>query len=206
MMDNYGFRINKYLKVSLVIGLIDLLIFYIVGKNFKYMNLFHIIIDNWKYAFLFIGSILLIIYLFDVLFFYNRNKKYKFLLIFDEPFKKWQTYIKEENIINKKHKINDFYSDIYCKVKDVNKIQGIMDDEILIRDIAVHLISTNLFILLVFFILEQVKIKICLYCLTFIILIYIILNISYRNYLKYFITEIYSEYINLKNIYDLSSK
>ena len=28
MMDNFGFRINKYFKVSLVIGLIDLLIFY----------------------------------------------------------------------------------------------------------------------------------------------------------------------------------
>ena len=46
MMDNFGFRINKYFKVSLVIGLIDLLIFYVVGKVFKYMNLFHIIIEN----------------------------------------------------------------------------------------------------------------------------------------------------------------
>ena len=96
MMDNFGFRINKYFKVSLVIGLIDLLIFYVVGKVFKYMNLFHIIIDNWKYVFLFIGSILLIIYLFDILFFYERNRKYKFLLIFNEPFKKWQTYISKK--------------------------------------------------------------------------------------------------------------
>ena len=100
-MDNFGFRINKYLKVSLAIGLIDLLIFYIVGKVFKYMNLFHIIIDHWKYVFLFASSILLIIYIFDILFFSDRNKKYKFLLIFDEPFKKWQTYIKKEFVINK---------------------------------------------------------------------------------------------------------
>lgn len=27
MMDNFGFKINKYFKVSLAIGLIDLLIF-----------------------------------------------------------------------------------------------------------------------------------------------------------------------------------
>lgn len=198
MMDNFGFRINKYFKVSLVIGLIDLLIFYAVGKVFKYMNLFHIIIDNWKYVFLFIGSILLIIYLFDILFFYDRNRKYKFLLIFNEPFKKWQTYISKKSVINKNHKKNDFYSDIYCKVKNINKIQGIRDDEILIRDIAVHLIFTNIIILFVFFLLEHIEIKICIYCFIALILIYIILNISYRNYLKYYINEIYNEYINIK--------
>ena len=197
-MDNFGFRINKYLKVSLAIGLIDLLIFYIVGKAFKYMNLFHIIIDNWKYVFLFESSILLIIYIFDILFFSDRNKKYKFLLIFDEPFKKWQTYIKKGFAINKNYRKENFYSDIYCKVKNINKIQGIRDDEILIRDIVVHLISTNFIILLVFFILEQIEIKICLYCFAVLFLIYILLNLSYRNYLKYYINEIYIEYINLK--------
>ena len=197
-MDNFGFRINKYLKVSLAIGLIDLLIFYIVGKVFKYMNLFHIIIDHWKYVFLFASSILLIIYIFDILFFSDRNKKYKFLLIFDEPFKKWQTYIKKEFVINKNYRKENFYSDIYCKVKNINKIQGIRDDEILIRDIVVHLISTNFIILLVFFILEQIEIKIFLYCFAVLFLIYILLNLSYRNYLKYYINEIYIEYINLK--------
>lgn len=198
MMDNFGFRINKYLKVSLVIGLIDLLSFYVVKKVFKYMNLFHIIIDNWKYVFLFICSILLIIYLFDILFFYDRNKKYKFLLILNEPFKNWQMYIKNGIIINKKYKKVDFYSDIYCKARNVNKIQGIRDDEILIRDIAVHLISTNFIILMAFFVLEHIKIKICLYCFAIIFLVYILLNLSYRNYLRYYISEIYIEYINLK--------
>ena len=197
-MDNFGFRINKYFKISLAIGLIDLLIFYIIGKIFKYMNLFHIIINNWKYVFLFVSSILLIIYIFDILFFSDRNKKYKFLLIFNEPFKKWQTCIKKEIVINKNHKKENFYSDIYCRVKNINKIQGIRDDEILIRDITVHLISTNFIILFVFFILEQIKIKICLYCFGLLLLIYILLNLSYRNYLKYYINEIYIEYINLK--------
>lgn len=51
MMDDFGFRINKYLKVALVVGLIDLLVFYVIGKVFNYMDLFHIIINNWKYAF-----------------------------------------------------------------------------------------------------------------------------------------------------------
>lgn len=198
MMDNFGFRINKYLKVSLVIGLIDLLTFYVMGKVFKYMDLFHIIIDNWKYVFLFISSILLIIYLFDILIFYDRNRKYKFLFIFSEPFKNWQMYIKNGIIIHKKHKKEDFYSDIYCKVKDVNKIQGIRDDEILIRDITVHLISTNFIILMAFFVLEHIEIKICLYCFAIILLVYMLLNLSYRNYLRYYISEIYIEYINLK--------
>ena len=39
MIDSFGFRINKYLKISFVIGLIDLLIFYIIGKVFNYMDL-----------------------------------------------------------------------------------------------------------------------------------------------------------------------
>ena len=198
MMDDFGFRINKYLKVALVVGLIDLLVFYVIGKVFNYMDLFHIIINNWKYAFLFVSSVLLIIYLFDILFFYDRNKKYKFLLIFDEPFKKWQKYINKKIVINKNHKKVDFYSDIYCKVRNINKIRGIKDYEILIIDITVHLISTNIIILLVFFVLEQIEIKICLYCFGIIVLIYILLNLAYRNYLKYYINEIYIEYINKK--------
>lgn len=74
-------------------------------------------------------------------------------------------YIKNGIIINKKYKKVDLYSDIYCKARNVNKIPGIRDDEILIRDIAVHLISTNFIILMAFFVLEHIKIKICLYVL-----------------------------------------
>lgn len=107
-------------------------------------------------------------------------------------------YIKNGIIINKKYKKEDFYSDIYCKARNVNKIQGIRDDEILIRDIAVHLISTNFIILMAFFVLEHIKIKICLYCFSIFFLVYILLNLSYRNYLRYYISEIYIEYINLK--------
>lgn len=190
MENNFGFRINKYLKVAFTIGLIDLLIFYIVGKILNYGNLFHIVVDRWNYLFLYISSILLIIYLFDIIFFYNRNLKYKFLLIFDEPFKKWKNYINKKNIISKKCKEANFYEDIYLKVKEIDKIQGIRDDEILIRDICVHFIFTNCIILMIFFILEQIKFKICLYCFACIILIYVVLNIAYRNYLKYYINEI----------------
>lgn len=197
-MNNFGFRINKYFMVSLTIGLIDLLTFYVVGKVFKYMDLFHIIIDNWKYLFLFIGGILLIIYFFDILLFCDRNIKYKFLFIFSEPFKNWQMYLNNRIIINKKHKKENFYSDIYCKVRENNKIQGIRNDEILIRDVAVHLIFTNFIILVVFFILEHIEIRICLYCLGIILLVYILLNLAYRKYLSYYISEIYIEYTNSK--------
>ena len=46
-MNNYGFRINKYLKISLIIGIIDLLTFYIIGKIFDYLQVFNAIMSNW---------------------------------------------------------------------------------------------------------------------------------------------------------------
>ena len=198
MIDNIGFRINKYAKVSFVIGLIDLLSFYVVGRIFNYMELFQLIIDKWKYMFLFICSIMLVVYFFDVLFFYDRNRKYKCLLIFNEPFQNWQKYIKKNIIINKKDLKKDFYYDIYCKVRNNPKIMGIRDDEILIRDINVHLIFTNIITLLCFFLIEKIKFKICLYCIGLLFIIFALLNFVYRNYLKYYINEIYTEYKCIK--------
>lgn len=196
MISNYGFRINKYLKVSLAIGMIDLLIFYIIGRTFNYMELFHTITNKWKYIMLFISSILLIIYFFDVLFFCNRNRKYKFLLIFEEPFKNWQKYIDKDVTIKNAHKKYNFYSDIFYKVKNNDKIKGIRDDDVLIRDIVVHLISTNLVILFFFFLLEHIQFKIIIYCFVALVCTYILMSLAYRNYLKYYINEIYKEFLN----------
>lgn len=196
MMSNYGFRINKYLKVSLAIGTIDLLVFYIINKLFNCSTPFFLIINNWKYIILFISSMLLIIYFCDVLFFSNRNKKFKILLILNEPFKNWQEYIaKGINIRNKDKKL-DFYSNIYCKVRNKEKIQGIRDDDILIRDIIVHMSFTNLIIIFFLFILEKINLKIYIICLAFLVIIDVFLNIAYRQYLKYYISEIYREYLN----------
>lgn len=196
MISNYGFRINKYLKVSLAIGIIDLLVFYIINKLFNYSTPFFLIMDNWKYIILFISSMLLIIYFCDVLFFSDRNKKFKILLILDEPFKNWQEYIaKGINVRNKDKKI-DFYSNIYCKVRNKEKIQGIRDDDILIRDIIVHMSFTNLIIIFFLFILEKINLKIYIICLVFFVIIDVFLNIAYRQYLKYYISEIYREYLN----------
>ena len=195
MGNNSSFRINKYFRVSLVIGLIDFLTFYLVGKAFNYMEMFNILINKWEYIALFISTITLVIYFFDVLLFYNRNRKFKFLLIFKEPFNNWKNYINNINV--KKEHINlDFYSDIYFKVKNSNKIMGIGEDEILIRDIAVHLITTNVIILFGFFWIEKIKLRICFYCLSIIVITHLLLNMAYRNYLKYYITEIYKEYLN----------
>ena len=192
MNSSFGVRINKYLKVSLVIGLIDLLIFYIIGKTFNNMNLFNIIINKWQFITLFISSILLIIYFVDIIFFRKRTKKYKFLLIFSEPFKNWKKYIDENIVIKANNKI-DFYFDIYSEVIDNKKISDIREDELLIRDTSVHFAFTNSIIIFIFFWLEKVEIKIWIYI--FILLVYIVLNISYREYLKYYITEIYKEYL-----------
>lgn len=197
MISNFGFRINKYIKISLIIGIIDLLIFLIVGKIFNYMEIFNLIISKWKYIWLFVATILICTYFIDVLLFYQRNKKFKFLLIFKEPFKDWEKYINKNINIMSKHKKLDFYSDIYYKVKEEQKIMGIMEDEILIRDTTIHLIFTNIIILLIFFILEKYKFIIYLYCLGTLIIIYVLLNLFYRNYLKYFITEIYTEFLNM---------
>ena len=98
-MNNYGFRINKYLKISLIIGIIDLLTFYIIGKIFDYLQVFNAIMSNWKYISLFIASILLIVYFIDIFIFYDRKRKYRFLLIFKEPFRVWSNYIYKNNKI-----------------------------------------------------------------------------------------------------------
>ena len=116
-MNNYGFRINKYLKVSLIIGIIDLLTFYTIGKIFDYPQVFSTIINNWKYISLFIASILLIVYFIDTFLFFDRKRKYKFLLIFKEPFSMWNNYIYKSNKINKKHLKCNFYYMITYIVK-----------------------------------------------------------------------------------------
>lgn len=198
MMDNLGFRINKYVKISLIIGIIDLLVFLVVGKVFDYIEMFNLIISKWKYIWLFVATILICTYFIDVLLFYQRNKKFKFLFIFKEPFKDWNRYLDKNLNIIPKHKNLDFYSDIYYKVKKEQKIMGIMEDEILIRDTTVHLICTNIIILLIFFILEKYKFIIYIYCLIMLIVIYFLLNLFYRNYLKYFITEVYVEFLNME--------
>ncbi len=196
-MSNFGFRINKYVKVSLIIGIIDLLVFLVVGKALDYMVVFNSIISKWKYIGLFVATILICIYFIDVLLFYKRNNKFKFLLIFKEPFKDWNRYIDKNLNMIPKHKKLDFYNDIYYKVKKEQKIMGIMEDEILIRDTTIHLICTNPIILFIFFMLEKYKFVIYIYCLVMLIIIYVLLNLFYRNYLKYFITETYVEFLNM---------
>lgn len=195
-MNNYGFRINKYLKVSLIIGIIDLLTFYTIGKIFDYPQVFSTIINNWKYISLFIASILLIVYFIDTFLFFDRKRKYKFLLIFKEPFSMWNNYIYKSNKINKKHLKCNFYYDIYCKVKNEEKIKGIMEDEILIRDVCIHVLLTNTIIVSTFFCLQNYNEKILLYCLIMFLIIYVLINLLYRNYLKYYINEIYTEYLS----------
>lgn len=195
-MNNYGFRINKYLKVSLIIGIIDLLTFYTIAKIFDYPQVFSTIINNWKYISLFIASILLIVYFIDTFLFFDRKRKYKFLLIFKEPFSMWNNYIYKSNKINKKHLKCNFYYDIYCKVKNEEKIKGIMEDEILIRDVCIHVLLTNAIIVSIFFYLQNYNKKILLYCLIMFLVISILINLLYRNYLRYYINEIYAEYLS----------
>ena len=197
-MSNYGFRVNKYVKISFAITIFDLIIFYISGKLLNYMNVFNIIIDNWKYNILFFGTFLLAIYFADLLFFYRRNVKYKLLLIFKEPFVDWKNYITDDIYINKEDENSNFYKDIYCSVKDNNKIKGIMEDEIVIRDIGVHLLTTNSFIIILFFIIEKYKVSFCLYSLSICMTLYLLFVILYRNYLKYYISEVYKDYLYKK--------
>ena len=195
-MNNYGFRINKYLKISLIIGIIDLLTFYIIGKIFDYLQVFNAIMSNWKYISLFIASILLIVYFIDIFIFYDRKRKYRFLLIFKEPFRVWSNYIYKNNKINKKHLKCNFYYDIYYKEKNEEKIKAIMEDEILIRDVCIHVLLTNTIIVSTFFCLQNYNEKILLYCLIMFLIIYVLINLLYRNYLKYYINEIYTEYLS----------
>lgn len=198
-MNNYGFRINKYVKISFVIGMFDVIIFYISGKLFNYMDVFDLIINNWKYNIIFFSTFLLAIYFIDLLFFYKRNTKYKLMLIFKEPFSDWVNYVSNCGCIDKKTLKCNFYKDIYHKVKDKDKIKGIMEDEIAIRDIGVHLLTTNNFIIIFFFLIEKFNLLFCIYSLSLCLTLYLLFVILYRNYLKYFISEIYKEYIIEKN-------
>ena len=198
-MSNYGFRINKYLKVSIIISIIDLIIFYIVGKINNDMAIFNIIINNWKYLSLFVAILTICIYVIDILFFYDRKNKYKFLLIFNEPFLNWTRYLYNNlNVRNKDLKLN-FYSQIYKCVCKNDKIDVIMKDEILIRDVYTHLITTNLILIYIFFILEKISLIIYLKVVIGLLLGTILINLLYRQFLKYYISEIYIEYINLNN-------
>ena len=86
-----------------------------------------------------------------------------------------------------------FYYDIYCKVKNEEKVKAIMEDEILIRDVCIYVLLTNIIIVSTFFCLQNYNKKILLYCL---VMFLIMINLLYRNYLKYYINEIYTEYLS----------
>lgn len=198
-MGNYGFRINKYFIVSIVIGILDLIIFYIIGNIINDKSLFHIIIDKWQYLSLFIISMTIFVYFIDILLFSNRKRKFKFLLFSDEPFKNWKKMIYKDYHIEKIDEKKDFYKDIYLKVRDNNnKIKEIMKDEILIRDIDIHILISNTIIVLMFLFLQNVKPILYLHFICFNLLSYIMINVAYKQYVKYYINEIYIEYKNIK--------
>ncbi len=197
MINNLGFRINKYLKTSIVISIIDILIFYVIGRLYNDMTIFNLIVSNWKYLSLYISAITIFIYMFDVLFFFDRKRKYKLLFIFTEPFLNWKKYLYKNLKIRKEENSLKFYSNIYKQVSNNSKIMAIMEDEILIRDIYVHLITTNIIIISVIFVLE--KISLCIYFIVIfaIFLTAILVNLLYRQFLNYYISEIYVEYLEL---------
>lgn len=196
-MGNAGFRINKYLKVSIILGTIDLVIFYIVGKIFNNISLFNLIMLKWQYITLFISGFTIFIYFVDIMLFRKRKIKQKFLFK-DNPFSKWKEYIDVDLIeIRKKDKQKNFYNDIYFKVKNHEKIKSIMQDEILLRDLAVHMITTNVVLLIVLCILDKLNPIFFIECLSFVTIIFGFLVFAYRNYVKYYINEIYIDYVNL---------
>jgi len=196
MISNLGFRINKYFKIAVVISIIDLLVFYIVGKLNNNMFIFKLIIDNWEYISLYILILTIFIYAFDILFFYNRKIKYKVAFIFVEPFQEWNKYLYKDLEIVPEHQKLNFYYDIYKKVYDIPKIKDIMGNEILIRDIYIHLLATNNIIIFGMFYMEKVELILLLLTITYLIFIVIIVNIIYRRILKYYISEIYIEFRN----------
>lgn len=51
MINNFGFRINKYIKIAIIIGIIDISLLYIVGGISEGSNLFSNIISNFKYIY-----------------------------------------------------------------------------------------------------------------------------------------------------------
>ena len=196
MINDYGFRINKYLKVSIVICVIDFVIFYILGKIINDISVFNLITSGWKYISLFIITVCLVIYYFDIVLFNDRLRKYKLLFLKKEPFAEWTKYINKGIIINGVDKNKKFYKEIYYVVKDNPKIKAIMEDEIVIRDTSIHLITSNVVIMVIFFLLERVDFNMYIYCLLAFALIYICMIVFYKKYLKYYISEIYREYIN----------
>lgn len=197
MISNLGFRINKYLKVSFVISIIDLLIFYIIGRLYNDMNIFNLIIGNWKYVTLYISTITIVIYLFDNLFFFDRKRKYKMAFIFIEPFLEWNKYLYNSLTIKNKYTKLDFYFDIYKKVSSNEKIISITQDEILIRDVYIHLLTTNMLIVSGVFLLEKISLLTYLTVIICLILITVLVNFLYRQILKYYISEIYIDFIEL---------
>lgn len=195
MTNDFGFRINKYLKIAFIIGIIDLIIFYVIGRLNNDMTIFNLILENWKYISLFISILTFFIYSIDILFFCNRKCKFR-LLLKDEPFKIWNKYIYKQTNIRKEDFKLDFYSQIYIKVAEKDKIKSIMNDEILVRDICIHIIITNGILILLFFLLESIKYEIVLKFFIGLSLISLFVNLVYRQLLKYYINEIYIEYIN----------
>jgi len=198
MENNFENIINKYIKVSLIIGIIDLISFYIIGKLIDNMGILNCFIDNWKYIAMYISGLTVLIYLFDIIFFHNRNMKYKFLFIFKQPFHNWYKYVNADIEINSKDINKKFYQDIYKKVSDISKIKGIMEDEIMLRDVYIHLITTNMLILTFVFLLENISLLIYLYVISIIIVFAILFNCGYRQMLKYYISEIYKEYKKIR--------
>ena len=195
MTNDFGFRINKYLKIAFIIGIIDVIIFYAIGRLNNDMTIFNLIIGNWKYISLFISILTFFVYSIDILFFCNRKRKFK-LLLKEEPFKVWNKYIYEQTNIRKEDFKLDFYSQIYKKVSEKNKIKSIMNDEILVRDICIHVIITNGILILLFALLESIKYEIILKFFIGLCLISLFINLVYKQLLKYYINEIYVEYIN----------
>lgn len=195
MINNLGFRINKYLKISFIIGIIDLLIFYIVGRLYNDMTIFNLIVGNWKYVTLYISVLTIIIYTLDILFFFDRKRKYKMAFIFTEPFLEWNKYLYNSITIKKKDAKLNFYFDIYKKVSSNDKIIAITEDEILIRDIYIHLLTTNMLVVSGVFFLEEITLLTYLIVILCLVLVTIIVNLLYRQILKYYISEIYIDYL-----------
>lgn len=195
MISNFGFRINKYLKIALVISIIDLLIFYVIGRLFNDMTIFNLIIGSWKYVTLYISALTIIIYVLDILFFFDRKRKYTMSFIFIEPFVEWEKYLYNRLTIRKKDKDLNFYFDIYKKVSKNEKIMAITEDEILIRDIYIHLLTTNMFIVSGVCFLEKIELTSLLSVLFCLSLVTILANLLYRQILRYYISEIYIDYI-----------
>ncbi len=67
---------------------------------------------------------------------------------------------------------------------------AITEDEILIRDIYIHLIVTNMFVVSGMFFLEKIALSTYFTVIVCLILITILVNLLYRQILKYYIKSI----------------